>query len=422
MGLKKQVAETLGVVAFPGSARWTATLLIDATGTGLMMPITVLYFTVHLGMSAASVGLGLTVGGLVTLAVMPAGGVLIDHFGSKGVLVGAMGLAALAYGSYGLVRGWPAFVIAVTAAQIASTNASTARKTLVSDLAPDIEARRTMLASQRSVSNIGFGIGGLLATVALAIGGAGYLAVVYGDAMSFVIAIAFVLGIPVPRPGPSMTHRARPLSGLRRVLRDRRYLALTAADLFGSFYIGAWEIAVPLWVVRYTHAPAALVGLLFTMNTGVVVLLQVRVSGAVNCLTDATRAYRQAAGLMVLCSAVFLLAHYADRAAAIGLLVIGALGLVGVEMLASASEWITSMELAPAEHRGSYLSTYSLGNSLQDAVAPTVTTSALLLGAVYLWPLLGVLACSGMLASSAVANAGDPSADTEPGLAVAGAD
>ncbi len=123
---------------------------------------------------------------------------------------------------------------------------------------------------------------------------------------------------------------------------------------------------------------------------------------------------------MIVCVVALLLAHYVDRAAAIGLLIVGALALVSVEMLASMGEWIASMELAPAEHRGSYLSVYSLGNSLQDAIAPTVITSVLLLGAAWLWPILGALACTGMMISATLARSG--TTPDNPGAVVAGAD
>jgi MFS family permease len=72
-------------------------------------------------------------------------------------------------------------------------------------------------------------------------------------------------------------------------------------------------------------------------------------------------------------------------------------------MFASAGEWVTSMELAPPASRGSYLSIFSLGNSLQDAIGPTFITVVLLLGAAWLWPLLAALVCAGMLSSAVIA-------------------
>ncbi|MFT3864461.1 MAG: MFS transporter [Solirubrobacterales bacterium] len=401
--LRRAVGETLGLVQFPGAGRWTAMSVIDAAGTGLLAPITVLYFTVYVGLSATSVGTGLTVGALAALALAPVTGALVDRVGAKPVLMASMALASLAYASYGLVDSWATLVVAVAAAEIAAAGHSTGRKAMIANIASG-RTRTRMLASQRSVRNIGYGIGGLLATLALALGGDAYLGVVYGDAASFLVAIALVAGIEVP---PLVGYAARPggaWRGLRTVAKDRRYLALTAAAVPGTFYIAALDIAMPLWIVRYTEAPAPVAGLLFAMNTVIVVAFQVRASRGIDGPQSASRAYRRAAALMGLCAAAFLAAHYVDRSAAILLLVLGALAHVGVEMFASAGEWVTSMELAPADHRGSYLSVFSLGNSLQDALGPTFVTVVLLLGAAWLWPTLAALVWAGTLASAAIAS------------------
>ena len=391
----------MGLTRFPGSRRWVSASLIDAVGSGLLMPLTVLYFTLHVGLSPASVGLGLTIGGLIALAFAPVGGILIDAFGSKPVLLGYWTLAALAYAGYGVVGTWVEFLVAVTVAEIAASATSTARKSLLTELATG-EDRVRLMASQRSVRNLGFGLGGLLASLALAIGGAAYLWVVYGDAASFLVAIVLVAGLPVPGRPPSPARGAgRPgLAGLRCVLADRRYLAVTALDFFSSFQATGLEVALPLWIVLHTHAPRALTGILFTVNTVLVVLFQVRASRGVRQLRDIPRTYRRAAAAMALCAGVYLAAHYVGEAAAVALLVAG-IGLhTATEIFTSAGEWIASVELADDAHRGAYLSVFSLGNSLQDALGPTVVTSLLLLGVVWLWPVLAACVVVGTLATA----------------------
>jgi MFS family permease len=397
--------DLLGIVEMPGAGRWAAASLIDAVGSGLLMPLTVLYFTIHVGLSPSSVGLGLTIGGLLALAFGPVAGVLIDALGAKPVLLAYWGLAALAYAGYGLVHNWVEFLIAVTLAEIASSATSTARKALVTGMVSG-QDRVRMLASQRSLRNLGFGVGGLLATAALAIGGVAYLFVVYGDAITFLVAIALIAGMPVPPARPVARGEAGPAGGLRRVLSDRRYMGLTVLDFFTSFHATALEVALPLWVVLHTRAPHALAGILFTMNTAIVVLVQVRATAGVAGLRDLPRAYRRAAMLMILCAAAYLAAHYVGTAAAIALLVCGAAAHTGVEMLASAGEWVASIELADPEYRGTYLSVFSLGNSLQDALGPTIITSLLLLGSAWLWPVLAVLVATGTLVTAAIAHRG----------------
>jgi MFS family permease len=391
----------VGVTDFPGSGRWAAASLINAVGTGLLLPLSVLYFTIHVGLSPSSVGLGLTIGGVVALAFVPISGVLVDSFGPKSVLLAGWGLAAAAYAGYGVVARWPGFLVAVTGAEIAAAIGSTAGKALVTELATG-QNRVKLLASQQSLGNLGYGLGGLLAIVALAVGGAAYLFVVYGDALTFIAALMLVAPMEVPHRGAPADERRDTPGGLALVLADRRYVTLAALDCLTTFQDGALSVALPLWVVLHTHAPRSLAGILFTINTVVVVLFQVKAASGVNSIADVPRTYRRAAVLMGLCAAAYLAAHYVAPTAAVALLVVGLLLHTVTEMFASAGEWTASVELADDAHRGKYLAVYRLGYSVQDTLAPLVVTSLLALGTIWLWPALAVLVCSGAIASAAV--------------------
>ncbi len=186
----------LGIVDFPGSRRWAAASVINAVGTGLLLPLSVLYFTIHVGLSPSSVGVGLTIGGLIAVAFVPLGGILIDTFGPKPVLLGCWGLAAAAYAGYGAVGNWGELLVVVTVAEIATAVSSTATKALLAEIATGGD-RAKLQASQRSLGNLGYGVGGVLATAALAVGGVAYECVVYGDAFTFLVAIVLVCGVPV---------------------------------------------------------------------------------------------------------------------------------------------------------------------------------------------------------------------------------
>jgi Major Facilitator Superfamily len=302
-----------------------------------------------------------------------------------------------------LVASWPEFLVAVTAAQIAAAIATTAAKALVTELATG-QDRISLLASQRSLSNLGFGVGGLLATAALAIGGPAYLFVVYGNSFTCLVAIVLVAGLVLPHRRAPADKRGHTAGGVRLVLADRRYLALSALDCLTTFQDGALLVAMPLWVVLHTHAPRALPGILFTINTAVVVLFQVKATSGVRSIADVPRIYRRAAAVMCLCATAYLAAHYVNATAAVVLLVVALLLHTATEMFASGGEWIASVELADEAHRGKYLSVYRLGYSVQATLAPLVMTSLLALGTVWLWPALALLVCTGALASAALAS------------------
>ncbi len=398
------------MAAFPGSGRWAAASLIDAVGSGLLIPLTVLFFTQHVGLSPSSVGAGLTIGGLIALGFVPLAGLVIDGLGPRRALIAYWTLAAGAYAAYGVLSTWAEFVVAVTFAEIASTAASTASKALLAELATG-DARVTLMASRRSLRNLGYGAGSLLAALALAIGGSAFLAVVYTDAASYLVAIGLIAGLHVParRAGAAAV---RATDGLRRVLRDRRYLALTGLDLLVDFNATALEVAVPLWVVLHTHAPRAIAGILFTLNTAMVVLAQVRLTAGVRGLADAPRAYRRAAITMAVSAAAYLAARSVGEIPAIGLLIVGVVAHTSAEMFASAGQWTVSIDLAEERHRGQYLAVFSLGAALEGAIGPVVVTSLLRLGAVWLWPALAALIATGALLTATLARraaSGQPS-------------
>jgi MFS family permease len=389
--------------------------MLDAAGTGLILPLTVLFFVIHVGLPARLVGAGMSIGGVLALLLAPVGGQLIDRYGSKRALVCAWVLGCVAVAGYALVRTWTEIIVVITALGFASTVSGTARSTLLAGVAERSQISRVMALS-RSFRNAGYGLGGLLATLALAVGSAGFLAAIYADAATFVIAALVVSGMTVPSPS-GLTRSDSDHTTLRSVLTNRRYIAVTALDSLTSFHQVALQVALPLWVVLYTHAPKALVGLLFTLNTVVVVVAQVRVSRDVRELAQAPRTYVRGALSIIAAGALFLAAHYVAAAVAVPLLVIGAVLLTAAEMYCSAADWVVSFGLADDNHRGKYLAVYSMGDSLGDAVGPSVSTLLMSAGAMPLWPAVAAIVACGSLASGAIARSAahrEPANTAEP--------
>lgn len=378
--------------------------MLDAIGTGLIMPLTVLFFVIHEHVAAHLVGLGMSIGGVIALALAPLGGQLVDHIGSKRALIAAWLLGCAAVACYALVRNWLEIIVVITALAFAGNLSGTARSTLLAGIVEDTQISRVM-AIARSFRNAGYGIGGLLATAALATGGTGFLLAVYGDAASFLLAALLVSGMASRLAEPAQAAHDRDEIRLGAVLTDWRYLAVTAFDALTSFHQVALQIALPLWVVLYTHAPRALVGLLFTLNTAAVVVAQVRVSRDVRGLADAPATYVRCALSMAGAGAAFLGSHYVGAVPAVALLVVGALLMTGAEMFAAAAEWVVSFGLSDDGHRGKYLAVYSMGGSLGDAVGPSVSTALMSGGAVMVWPVIAAIVACGSLASAAIARA-----------------
>lgn len=388
--------------------------MLDAAGTGLIAPLTILYFVVGVRLPVGLVGTGMTIGGAIALMAAPLGGHFVDGAGSRRALLVGWSAAAIAVAGYALVRSWPELILTVSALGIATSIGGTARSTLLSKLVKPGEIARVM-ALVRAFRNVGYGLGGLLATAALAAGHEGFLFAIYGDAASFLLGAVLVLaagerlrpaaersGAPGRRPADSGGAGERPVT-LRTVFTDRRFVALGLLDGLTSFHQVALQVALPLWVVLFTDAPRELVGLLYTLNTALVVVAQVRVARGVRTLAQAPRALVQAAVAMTGAGGAFLAAHFVGAAAATVLLCAGAALMTAAEMFASAANWIVTYALADPEHRGKYLSVYSLGAGLGRAAGPSVTGGLASAGALALWPVIAALVAAGALPTAAIA-------------------
>ncbi|MCX5418123.1 MFS transporter [Streptomyces sp. NBC_00078] len=417
--LRRTALRRLGVPEAPAAGRWALVAVVDAIGTGMFLPISVLYFTVVVGLSAGAVGAGLGIAGLVGSVATPLSGTLIDRFGARKVVVCCWAAGAVAYVGYLGVRDWGGLVAVASVAHVADRMVNPARKVFLTSIA-DAEDRVSLMAFQRAVLNVGFGLGGLITAAVLAIGSdTGYHAVLVANAVSYAGAIALVLTVPVIRPlrPDRPPEEGRPRAGYRQVLADRRYVSLAVLNILVLVYSTAFTIGMPLWVYEYTSAPAGLVGLLFTFNTVLVVLLQIRAAKSCTSLAQAPRVYRVAAALFVLAALGYWAAHRSGgaTAVAIGLLVLAVLAHTLTELLGAVGEWTVSMTLAPERLRGRYLSLFGLSLSAQEAIGPALVTALIAADADLAWFALAALLALGCLLSAwLVRTAVGPDAPDDP--------
>ena len=87
--------------------RYSLVSLVDATGTGLFLTVSVLFFTRFAGLSAGSVALGLSVAGLAAMIGAVPLGSLGDRFGHRRVWVILTVVQGAVFAAYPLVRTFP---------------------------------------------------------------------------------------------------------------------------------------------------------------------------------------------------------------------------------------------------------------------------------------------------------------------------
>lgn len=144
-------------------------------------------------------------------------------------------------------------------------------------------------------------------------------------------------------------------------------------------YLVVLNVGLPLWVAADTEAPASIVGLLYVVNTALVVLLQIAASRLGKTLARAARAELLAGVLLAVASVLLGLGGLvAGQAAAIALLAAGVVLLTLGEVAHSAASWSISYSLAGERSRTRSLAVFGLGRNGALVVGPLIITAAVL--------------------------------------------
>jgi MFS family permease len=372
--------------------------LAKTTAHGIIMSVSVLYFTSAIEISAARVGLALTIGAVVGMLVAVPAGHAADLFGPRNATVLAMvGLGVVACG-YAFVGNffWLTVVACLVLAGESATDAS--RGALVAGVVPP-EERVKAWSYFRSIANIGVTVGAVIGGVGLYFDAkAGYMGLLVLAGVLFMVAGLAYLRVPSVPPvdkkedGPALV-----------VLRDRPYAVFALLNSLLIMNGPLLTVALPIWIVQRTDAPAALYPAILVVNTLFVVTLQVRVSRGAEEVAGGARSLRRAGLVLAACCVLFAIAGGLPAWAAIIALLAGAVVHVLGEMMHSAGAWSLAYGLAPEQAHGQYQGLFGMSTQLGSTVTPFAATVLIIgLG----WPgwlvFGGVMAGAGLLAPAVV--------------------
>lgn len=369
--------------------------LANSIGDGAYLVTSALYFARVVGLSPAEIGAGLTLGWAVgTVAGVPLGH-LADRRGPRGVAVLLALATAAAALSFLFVHSLALFLPVACLYGTAQTGLSAARQALLAALV-EPERRTEVRAVLQSTLNGGLAVGAALGGLALHLDTpAAYAAVFVLDAASFAAAALLLLRLPSVPPRPAA-------AGPRlAVLRDRPYAVVTLINTVMLFYMPLLSLVVPLWIAQRTTAPTWLVSALLVLNTGCVLLFQVRVARRVRGLRDASASVRHAGLVMFAACAVFALSALGSYAWLL-LLVAGGLQVLA-EMLLASGAWEIGFALAPEDKQGQYQGFFGSGVAVARMLGPAALTTLVLDGGTAGWLALGaVFAVAGAAMGPAV--------------------
>jgi hypothetical protein len=340
---------------------------------GVLFGVSALFFTTVIGLSAAMVGLGLTIAGGVGVGAAFAAGYLSDRVGAGRVLLAATVGQGLALAAYLVTHTSVAFCLTACAAVGAQGAHRTAMTTLLARQFTGVD-RVEVRARLRVTTNVFVGLGSASAAGALVVGTAsGYLI-----AMLSAAALVAASAVPLRRLNALVTpvdERPLPRAAGRSPLRDRTYLAVAALNAVMTMQFGLLTIGMPLWVTGHTRAPAATVAMLLTLNTLIVALFQVRAARRARDPASSGRAVARAGLLLVAACLLYALAAAATPAPAVGILVLAALAHSAGEILAEAGGWSLAFDLADARNVGAFLGVSQTGTAAGTMLAPVVVTT-----------------------------------------------
>ncbi|MGH7491032.1 MAG: MDR family MFS transporter [bacterium] len=365
-----------------------AATLINRAGT-MVLPFLVLYLTEHLHFPESKAGLVLSIYGIGSLVTSPLAGRFSDRLGPLRVMRLSLLLSGAVLFFFPLVHDYPAILCIAFFWAMLNEAFRPASMSVISDWVQP-ERRKAAFALSRLAINLGMSIGpaagGFIASIS-------FTALFFIDGATSVIAGA-VLALfslraviaktsnPVPAtPGGAAAVRST------SVFADRRFLYFLAALLPVIVVFFQHNSTLPLFIVRELQLPESDYGILFAINTVMIILMEVPLNTSM-----AHWPHRHAMGLAcVLWGAGFGALMFATGMPSAAFTV--AVWTFG-EMILFPTAAAYVSDIAPTERRGMYMGIYQMTFSLGFILAPWMGTLIFeRFGSSWLWGMTFALGC-----------------------------
>jgi MFS family permease len=339
---------------------------VNMLGSGVFMASAVIFFTRSVGLPLAQVALGMGIAALVgMLAGIPMGH-LADRRGPREIYLLTLISRAATTAALAFVHTFWLFVVLVCLTQLAQSAGRASRGPLVRGFGGTNPA--SYRAYLRSVANLAGCCGALAAGTAVQLDTrAAYLALIVGNATSFVVCAVIITRLPSLSPIPAPHPTGRWLA-----LKDKPYLAITVLDAIMGIHGQVLVFALPVWIISQTHAPRWFVGVAVLVNTALVAALQVRASRGIDTTPAAGRAMRRSGLAFLIGMALIAATSTMPGWLAVTVMTLGvAVHTVG-ELWHAGGSLELQFRLAPPHAQGQYTGTSGLGTGLANVAAPSI--------------------------------------------------
>lgn len=389
-----------------------AATLVNRCGT-MVLPFLVLYLTRELNISASHAALALTVYGIAALLTMPVSGWLTDRFGSLFVMRGSLLLSGFMLFLFPLAHHFAAILGITFAFAILNESVRPPSLALVSELVEPQQRKQAFALSRLAVNlgmSVGPAIGGILALYSFRI-------LFFTDGVTSILAALVLmfawpatlrtnasepkwddpedLGREIEAEGPSLLAASHPVADLR-AFRNRRMLYFLAALIPTQLVFFQLTSTVPLFLVHYLRLPESIYGTVFTLNTLMIVVLELPLNNAMAQWSH-RRTLTLGAFLYAIGFGSFALAN-----GPIGIFAAVVVWTFG-EMILMPGSAAYAAEIAPTGRRGEYMGLYTMSFSFAFSLGPWL--GAMLLerhGPQALWGIALVSGCISTLLMSRI--------------------
>ena len=380
--------------------------LANAFGNGIAYPFVAIYLHNVRGFGLGTTGLVLATIGFTGLLAGPLIGIVVDRAGGRVTLAGALVLMAIGFGIYPFIREpWHA-VLASAVAGVGNAAFWPSQSALLAGLTPQAR-RHGAYALQRVTRNLGIGLGGVVGgLIATTSNPTSFTVLFVVDAVTFLLFVAVLPLVPEPEL-PAGEHEPERPGGYREVLRDRTFLGVAGVNVvFVAAGYAVFEL-LPVFAKNEAGVSEKAIGLIFFVNTIVIVLAQLPVAKLLegrrrmHALAVMTALWA-AAWLIVLAGGLWLEALAAAAVFALSAFVFG-LG----ECFQGPVQGALVADLAPPRLRGRYMAVSTNSWDLGFLLGPALGGVILATVPLALWP-LAAAACLAAGATSLALERGIP--------------
>ncbi|MFP5261592.1 MAG: MDR family MFS transporter [Blastocatellia bacterium] len=362
--------------------------LVNRMGT-MVLPFLVLYLTQSAGLSPKQAGLTLILYGVGALVTAPLSGRLSDRLGPLRIMKASLFLSGAFLFAFPLARSFAA-ILAITIIWAISNEAlrPASMASLTSLVAP--EQRKAGFALNRLAINLGMSVGPAAGGFIIM---ASFNALFFVDGATSILAgliltlTTWRMGVRPEAPAAGSKDSAEPPDKRVRLLSDHRLLYFLSAMTLVEVVFFQHQGAMPLFVVRDLKLSESAYGLLFTINTALIILVEVPLNAA---MASWPHSSSMALGAL-LCGAGFGALAFAS-----GFLSVAATVVVWTfgEMILFPSGAAYVADIAPAPRMGEYMGFYVMTFGAAFIISPWLSILVLEeLGALTLWAASFACAC-----------------------------